>query len=104
MPRSFTRCFSISKAGLKRRDFSFLFRVCDRIDACLVYKIVRNGKNRNRLEGYILLRGLRAHVDQLIPLFPNCLLTATYPENYIFTGYRIRGHLPFHEIKRSLFT
>lgn len=69
-----TRYFVFSRVNPRYDDYELLVETCDRIDACLGYKTVRDGW-KVRLIGFLILRGPSTIEDDLGRLFPNFLLT-----------------------------
>ena len=70
----FTRYFVFSRVNPVSQDYELLRGVCERINASLGYKTVRDGV-RIRLVGFISLRGPPTIADDIGRLLPNFLVT-----------------------------
>lgn len=100
----FTRYFSFTRISPNDGDLEMLVDVCFRIKAYLCYKF---NKLDGRLEGFMVLHGPRAYVDDLCRLFPNFLLQPLKPDVYIRLveghDFTVVGEHPFDEVRKVLF-
>ncbi|MGL5936515.1 MAG: hypothetical protein ACRCZI_12955 [Cetobacterium sp.] len=103
----FTRYFKISGVNPTAKSYDSLIRTCFKIDACLGFNKRVDPVGRVRVTGFLILRGRRAYVDQLVSLFPNWLLSVMEADEFGYIkkkGFLIpAGTLPFEDIKRVLF-
>lgn len=79
-----TRYFVFSCVNPLSQQYDHLIDTCNRINASLGYKTVREGW-KVRLIGFIILRGCRTNARDLRRLFPNILLTQMDRDS--FDGY-----------------
>jgi len=106
-PLKFTRYFLFTRVNPKPGDFETLFETCKRIDAYMGCKRF-NVDGRERLVGFIVLRGNRAFLRSICREFPNFNITEMPGHGWegVFNedSYDIivNKH-PFIELKRKLF-
>ena len=94
-----TRYFIFSRVNPRHDDYEHLVDTCEKIEACLAYKTVRDGW-RVVLTGFFILRGPSTIQDDIRRLFPNFLLTnlsLQYQESLEWlVGAKLEG-LPFFQ-------
>ena len=106
-PRNYTRYFLFARVDPKKGDIVKLVRTCQRIDAYMGCKKLHS-RGRDRLVGFILLRGVRAYANQICREFPNFLVTPMPGhgwESAFDEGFYdlIVGRHPFADLRRKLF-
>ncbi len=114
-----TRYFTFTRVNPRSQDYAILLDTCERIDASLGYKTVRDGQ-KIRLLGFITLRGPATIADDILRLLPNFNVTSLnrrfgsgfdwlaearsgsrfFVDGPMFHNYK--GH-PFQQLKTQLF-
>lgn len=118
----FTRYFVFTRVNPRESDYDLLRGTCERIDATLAYKTVRDA-SKVRLMGFLILRGPRTFSDDIGRLLPNFLVTALTSDiddvwHWLEVSPKSCGDVffidgevffngcshPFYDIKRMLFS
>lgn len=104
---SVTRYFSFVRVNPRDEDFELLVKVADSIRAYIGYgvsRVVKNGRTRVIMKGFIVLHGSPTSPSRLVSWFPNFLLRSSRRSSFRFPGsVTVIGQHPFDEIRKDLF-